>query len=389
MSAEHHGDPIVISRVEAFVVRLDADGHTTRAPAVYRTIFDRGTLYADVVETVFVRVESTDGVVGWGEALAPAGPRATAAVIEDILRPLLLGQDASRVRFLHARLQESMRERGHLGGFQADGIAGVDIALWDLLGRSRGLSVADLLGGAFRTRVPTYVSSITGDSDDERAQTILELQAQGATRFKLHFGHGVAADLASFDRIRSLVPTGDFAVDVHGVYTLPQAVDLARGLAERHAWFLESALPPENLDDFARLADKVDLALAAGEAMRNRYEASAWIARNALQIYQPDVGRTGITEGSNIATIASAASRQVMPHHSLALGPALAAGLHVAATAQAMPSFEYQITAVRNANSLLAEPLEVHAGHMVLPAGPGLGVEPLEAEIRAAAQGPR
>ncbi len=383
------GTPLVISRVETFVLRLDADGHPTSARPMYRTIFDRGTLYADLTETVLVRVETEDGAVGWGESLAPVGPRVTAAVIDDVLSPIILGQEAGRTRWLHSRMQESMRERGHLTGFQADGIAGVDIALWDLVGRARGLSVSALLGGAFRTEIPTYVSSIAGDTIEERAETIQQLRDAGARRFKLHLGHGVRDDLAAFDRIRELVPDVELAVDVHGVYSLPQALDLARGLFERHAWFLESALPPENLDDFARLADAADIALAAGEAMRNRFEAAAWIARDAVHIYQPDVGRTGISEAWTIAAMANAASRPVMPHHSLALGPALAAGMHIAATTQLMPSFEYQIGAVHNANGLLACPLDVSAGHMVLPAGAGLGIEVLEDEIRAAALGTR
>lgn len=383
------GDRLAISRVETFVVRLDATGAPTSARPRYYTVFDRGTLYADLVETVFVRLETTEGVVGWGEVLAPVGPRVAAAVIDDVLAPILLGEDARGIRRLHARLQESMRERGHLGGYHADAIAGVDIALWDLVGRARGLSVADLLGGAYRTEVPTYVSSIAGETPEERAETILRLREQGASRFKLHLGHGVRADLDAFDRIRARVPEGDFAVDVHGVYSLPEALDLARGLFERDAWFLESALPPENLDDFTRLAAKADVALAAGEAMRTRFEAAQWIARDAVHIYQPDVGRTGITEAWAIATLANAASRPVMPHHSLALGPALAAGIHIAATTELMPAFEYQITAVRNANGLLHAPVEVSVGTMTLPAGPGLGVEPREDEIRSAARASR
>lgn len=376
------GAPITIERVETFLVRLTSAGEPTRREPTLRTIFDRGTLYSDLVETLLVRVESTDGATGWGEALAPVGARAVAGVITDGLASLVIGEDAGRIRANLARMQESMRERGHLGGLYADAIAAIDIALWDLVGRTHGLSASALLGGAFRDRLPTYVSSIAGEDDEERASTISALAAEGAHSFKLHLGHGVAADLASFERLSSAAPGARFAVDVHGVYTLPEARSLAAGLGERGAWFLESALPPDAMDDFARLSAGSSLAIAAGEAFRNRFEVASWLSRDALSIYQPDTGRTGITEAVNIAIMTSASGRQLMPHHSIALAPALAAGIHVAATAQLMPAFEYQIAAVRNANSLLAAPLSVGPAEAVVPSGPGLGIEMHEEMIR-------
>ncbi|WP_374975041.1 mandelate racemase/muconate lactonizing enzyme family protein [Microbacterium trichothecenolyticum] len=376
------GVPIIVDRVETFLIRLTSDGEPTRREPTLRTIFGRGTLYSDLVETLLVRIQSRDGAVGWGEALAPVGARAVAGAINDGVASLVIGQDAGRIRANLARMQESMRERGHLGGLYADAIAAIDIALWDLVGQTHGLSVSAMLGGAFRERIPTYVSSIAGEDDDERAGTISALAEEGAHSFKLHLGHGVAADLASFERLSSAAPGCRFAVDVHGVYTLPEAHSLAAGLADRGAWFLESALPPDAMDDFARLSSRSSLPIAAGEAFRNRFEVASWLSRDALSIYQPDTGRTGITEAANIAVMTSASGRQLMPHHSIALAPALAAGMHVAATAQLMPAFEYQIAAVRNANSLITAPLDVSPAEANVPNGPGLGIELREDAIR-------
>jgi galactonate dehydratase len=379
-------DEIAIARIETFALRLDGDGLPDASAPRYRTVFERGTLYSDHVETVLVRIESADGAVGWGEALAPVGPRIVATVIDDVLAPILIGEDASRIRPLRARMQESMRERGHLGGYQADAIAGVDLALWDLVGRVRGRSVAELLGGAFRTEVPMYVSSIPGATDDERAERISAFAAEGATAFKLHLGHGVQRDLAAYERLSAAAPGARYAVDVHGVYSLPDALALAGGLAERGAWFLESALPPDAMDDFARLTARATLPIAAGEAFRTRYEVAAWIARDALSIYQPDVGRTGITEAADIAVLTESRLRQIAPHHSVALGPALAAGLQIAATARLCPAFEYQFAAVRNANAFLVEPLRITGAVATLPIGPGLGIEIREDDVRTAAR---
>lgn len=385
VDSHQQSGPIVIGRIETFLVRVDSDGALTKNPAVLRTVFARGTLYSDVVETLLVRIESIDGAVGWGETLAPVGARAVGAIIDDVLAPLLVGQDAARVRALQVFMQETMRERGHLGGLYADAIAGIDIALWDLVGNHRGLRVADLLGGAFRETIPTYVSSIAGGDDDERAATIRDLRDRGARRFKLHLGHGVAADLASYDALSAAAPGAAFAVDVHGVYSLPSAIALGLGLADRNAWFLESPMPPDALDDFAALSSRVPLPIAAGEAFRNRYEVAAWLRRDALTVYQPDVGRTGITEAAHIGVMAGAALRELTPHHSIALAPALAAGMHIAATTHLMPAFEYQIAAVRNANAIIVTPLEVSEREMHLPVGPGLGIQIREELIREAA----
>lgn len=371
--------------LETFVLRLDPEGVPVQAAPAYRTIFERGTLYSDLVETVLVRLEVESGVVGWGEALAPVGARAVAAIVDDVLAPVVIGRDGARAHEIHDAMQESMRERGHLGGYHADAVAGVDIALWDLLGHARASPITELFGGARRTRIPMYVSSIAGATDPERAETIARLASGGAHAFKLHLGHGVAADLDSFDRLSAAAPAARFAVDVHGVYRLPDALALAHGLAERGAWFLESALPPDAVADFARLTARARLPIAAGEAFRNRFEVADWIDRDALDIYQPDVGRTGLTEGVRIAALAEAAGRATMPHHSIALGPALAAGLHLAALAPIMPAFEYQASAVRNANSLLEEALVVTPDHAILPEGPGLGIRILEDVVRAAA----
>lgn len=374
-----------VTSVESFILRIDGQGELLPDEPEYNVAKNRGTLYSPAAETVFVRIEADDGTVGWGECLAPVGPRVVAAIIEDIITPALLGADPREVRPLRQRLGELMRERGHLFGHQADALAGVDIALWDLAGKLHGVSVATLLGGAYRTVIPTYVSSIAGSTDEARAETIARLHRDGAQRFKLHLGAGVEADLRSIDVARAVAPDARFAVDVHCVYSVAEAIRLGRGLDERGIWFFESALPAENARGSAELARAIDTPVAAGEAMRNRYEVADWIAQGALDLYQPDIGRTGITEGSVIATLANAAYLPVSPHHSVATGPALAAGLHVAATTEIMPAFEYQFAAVTRANALLERPLDVFADHMLLPEGPGLGVLVREEKVRAGA----
>lgn len=377
---------LTIKSVETFVLRMVRPGQTPAPKGErYKVAANRGTVYSQAAETLFVRLEAENGVVGWGEGLAPVAPRVPAAIVEDLFTPVLIGADASDVRPLRNRLAETMRERGHLYGHQADALAAVDIALWDLLGHSVGLPVAQLLGGAFRRDVPTYTSQISGSDDATRAESVAKLYADGVRRFKLHLGQGVAADLATFDAVAAVAPGSQIAIDAHCVYDVATATRLGRGLDERGGWFLESPLTAENIGGHAELAAAVDTPIAAGEAFRHRYEVSDWISRAAVDVLQPDIGRTGITEGHIIGVLAGAAYRPIMPHHSVALGLALAAGLHVAAATENMPAFEYQPSGVLIANELLTEPILTAPDHLPLPDGPGLGITVDEDKVRSLA----
>ncbi|SDU57250.1 mandelate racemase/muconate lactonizing enzyme family protein [Jiangella alkaliphila] len=373
---------LVIAAVEALPLRLALDGTPDRGGPDYQAPHERPTIYSPSRETVFVRIETTDGLVGWGEALVPVAPRVVAAIVEDLLTPALIGADAADVRPLRYRLGELMRERGHLGGHQADALAAVDIALWDLLGRATGLPVATLLGGAFQRRIPSYLTSVGTATTAEQFRQHWD---DGVRRFKLHLGPSVDESLATFDAAAAVLPDAAFAVDVHCRLDGASGLRLARELSARGAWFLESALPAEHARGYAELAAAADLPIAAGEAHRHRYEVADWLAIDALDIYQPDIGRTGITEGDAIATLANTAYRPILPHHSAALGLALAAGLHVAAAADNAPFFEFSPGTVALANVLLAEPIVTEPDAYLLPDGPGLGVVVDEDKVRAAA----
>ncbi|GAA2329719.1 mandelate racemase/muconate lactonizing enzyme family protein [Dactylosporangium salmoneum] len=331
------------------------------------------SLYSDRFETLIVRLTCDDGTVGWGEALAPVAPEVPAAIVERLLTPALLGADPTRVRPLWATLTGLMRERGHLVGHQADALAAVDIALWDLAGKAAGLPVHALLGGAFRESVPTYVSGLPVNTDDERAELAREWAAKGVTSVKLHLGRGVRADLAAYDAVAAAGLR--VAVDAHWAYDLADALRLGRALDERGAWFLEAPLVPEDVEGHRELAAALVTPIAVGEMLRNRYEFQQWLRARALDLAQPDVGRTGITEAMAIAELAAAHHVPVAPHHSVGLGVVLAAGLHVAAAIELMPVFEFQPGPFPVANRILTRPLSGGPVAFPLPSAPGLGVD--------------
>ena len=333
------------------------------------------SLYSDRFETLLVKLTADDGTVGWGEALAPVAPEVPQAIVERLLAPALAGQDPRRVRPLWARLTGLMRERGHLVGHQADALAAVDIALWDLAGRAYGLPVHALLGGAFRTEVPTYVSGLPRPTDAARAALAADWVGQGVRAIMLHLGHGVDADLATYDAVAAAHPDLRVAIDAHWAYDPADALRLGRALDDRRAWFLEAPLVPEDLAGHRELAGAIATPVAVGETLRNRYEFRAWLAARAVDLCQPDVARTGITEAMAIAEVAAAHHVPVAPHHSVGLGVAVAAGLHVAAAVEAMPAFEYQPGTMRVASRILAAPLPGGPASLPVPDAPGLGVD--------------
>lgn len=344
------------------------------------------SLYSARYETLLVKVAAADGSVGWGEALAPVGPEVPAAVVDHLIAPVLLGMDPTSPRASTSRLRGLMRERGHLVGHQADALAAVDIALWDLAGRILGVSTTTLLGGALRTSIPTYVSGLPRPTDDARVALARKWEQRGAMAVKLHLGYGLEADLATVDRIRSSTPSLRVAVDAHWAYDVSTATRMAAYLAEQGVWFLEAPLEPEDVTGHAELVARSPIPIAVGESLRNRYEFCHWLNSRSLHIAQPDVGRTGITEAMTIAALCEARHIPIAPHHSVGLGIALAAGLQVAASAETVSAFEYQPSSTVVGAQILETPPEHDAASFMLPSGPGLGVDVDEDAVRKLAE---
>ena len=381
--SEYH---MQIVNVDVHVLKLEAsvpeavylgqrpDGTQPEANEGYRVRKPWRSLYSARFETVLVKITNSDGAVGWGEALAPVGPGILAETIRSLIAPQLIGRDPRFIRPLWSELRGLMRERGHLVGHQADALAAVDIALWDLVGHIHGLSVSTMIGGAFHQEVPVYISGLPVPTNNERAKLAKDWFEKGAGAVKLHVGFGVQEDLAIFDAVAAAAPGLGIAVDAHWVYSRSDALKLGRELDERGALFLEAPLAPEDVAGHVALQSHLSTPVAVGETLRNRYEFSQWVNAGALQILQPDIGRTGITEGMLISDLATTNHLLVAPHHSVGLGISFAAGMHVAAASESLLLFEYQPSTLEMASKILTEPMTTPPDLVPLPSGPGLGI---------------
>lgn len=343
----------------------------------YRSIYSRN------LETLLVKITTDSGIYGWGEALAPVGPEIAGEIIDRLFKNFLIGQDPRDIDVIWSRLYDSMRERGYFTGFMVDALTAVDVALWDILGKSVQLPVYQLLGGAYRREIPAYVSGIPKQTREERIELALEWKAKGFTAIKLHLGFGVHedAEIAAYMR-EALGPRFRLMVDAHWQYSVPEAIRLGRELERLNIEFLEAPTAPEDIEGTAEITRALDIAIAIGEAKRTRYQFKDRLLKRAADIYQPDIGRTGITEARKIANLAEAFNIPIAPHLSVGQGICIAATLHLSAAISNLLIVEYQPTVMTVANSLLVRPLVCEQGHYLLPEGPGLGVDIDEEQLR-------
>jgi D-galactarolactone cycloisomerase len=369
-----------IASLNAFPVRLPRDAAAAKGTAGsptalsgsggYRWSTAYPVLYSVNFETALVRLELSNGLVGWGEAQAPLAPEVACTIAEHLLRPAVVGEEfdgsPGRIAALWDRMYATMRVRGHSGGFMLDAMSGVDIALWDLAGKLAHKPVAHLLAAAPNQSVPAYLSGTSGATVAERAAFAARHAAEGFSLVKLYYETEWRDLLAVADAL----PAGmQFAVDA--LWHLPpaDAVAMARELDARSARWLECPLYPEDVAGHAALAAAITTPLALGESYRTLAELQPFLS--IAKILQPDLGRVGIT---GFMKIAATFPGSVVPHLSIAMGPQVAAAIHVAAAAANCSLCEYNPNVLATANAFLAEPLQCGGGWYAVPAAPGLGI---------------
>jgi L-alanine-DL-glutamate epimerase-like enolase superfamily enzyme len=342
-------------------------------------------VYSVLSQSCFVKLTTNTGCVGWGEAQAPMVPEVAGTLLRELLAPLVLGLDPRRHEVIFDRLYRSMNVRGHTTGFMLDAIAGIDLALWDLRGRLYHAPVCELLGGPFRKRLPAYISGIRMPDVNSRVQAGREAILAGYSGVKAYLGRGAAHDAQEMLALRDGLPAGaEIETDLFWKYDRATAIRLGRTADEVQAAWLESPLDPEDVAGHAALAAAIDTPVAVGEPLRSARAFRQWLDAEALDIAQPDVLRTGITEGKKIADLANHYHREVAFHTSTFLGVGLAATFHLAA---AVPNFrvqEHQPVSMAITNRFIDPVLEVDEGEIVVPMGDGFGVTVDEERLASA-----
>lgn len=330
-------------------------------------------------DAIIVRVETDDGIVGYGEAHPGRSAGAIVSLIHNTLAPLIMGLEATDVIGAWQRIHRMQFSSHGLGAGAALAYSGIDMALWDIRGKAVNLPVYALMGGS-RRRIPAYAGGIAmgfqpPESLADEAQSYVD---RGYKAVKLRFGDTAHDDIARIRHVRKVLGDDiDILTDANTNYTIAQARRVLPVLAEVQAGWLEE---PFACNDFAsyREAAKITplVPIAAGENHFMRFEFAQMLEAGAVQIWQPDLSKTGgITEGIRIAALASA-FRIPIHAHSSATGLNHAASLHFLAATENAGYFEACVSHFNPFRDMFGATFEIGAdGCVEPPAGPGLGVE--------------
>jgi D-galactarolactone cycloisomerase len=331
------------------------------------------------VSIVLVEVRTADGILGYGECLGRFGARAYAELINEVFAPRLLGQSAFDIRRLWQQMRASLT--GRAGGMLVEAIAGVDIALWDVVGKALGQPVHRLLGGMGRSQVDCYASSVNWANLEVMEAQALHVVSLGFQAIKIKLGQPVARAIETATRLREVVPAHvRLSVDANWAYSLDEAVAVGHALHRLGYWFFEEPIVPEDVAGYAQLRRTVSVPLAAGESDYTVAHASELLRERLVAIIQPDVARAGgISETRDIATLAQAFHVGYAPHVGWSGAVCVAASLQLAAAMPAFVSFECMFIANPLRDALATQRVgaaqDLVDGRLTVPQGPGLGID--------------
>jgi galactonate dehydratase len=344
---------------------------------------------------VFVRIETGDGLIGWGEASLEGYADVVVAAVNQFSQ-YLIGKDPSTIEDHWQVLTKGGFYRG--GPVLASAVAGVDQALWDLLGKRLGVPVHQLLGGKVRDRIRAY-GWVGGDDPSEVAEHIQAQIEAGLTAVKMN-ASGIMSRSGSVSELNGVVdrvstarsvlgPDRDVAVDCHGRFSLATARRLAPLLEPFQPFFIEEPVVPENSHLIERIVNSTNIPIATGERLYSRQEFLP-VLQAGVPIIQPDISHAGgISEVRRIAALAETFDALVAPH--CPLGPlALASCLQVGFATSNFLIQEQSLGIHYNKGAEVLdylvnpEPLTFVDGHFLLLSGPGLGIEIDESAVRSA-----
>ncbi len=351
---------------------------------------------AEMRNWVFVRVETDNpDLVGWGEATLEWKTKAVVGAVED-LAPLLIGRDPRDIEQAVRVLKKHSFWR--LGVIGMSAVSGIEMALWDILGKALGVPVWRLLGGKVRDKVRVYTHLGLGDMravyQTLDAEPLLarahEVVAKGYTAFKAvfipytHF-HAPLPEVDKVGRMmealrKAVGPNIDVMVDFHGrPASAAAALAYIDALAPGRPMFVEEPLPPGEIDALKVVAAHSKVPLATGERLVDRAEFAELLAARAVSIVQPDICHCGgLLEAKKIAAMAEAVSVGVAPHNPL--GPiAGVAALHFAVSTPNHVIQEEMVGAVPWYFEVVDGPIRLVDGFWQVPEAPGLGIAVNEA----------
>ena len=319
---------------------------------------------SSTTQSGIVRVDTDEGLTGWGEHNVNFLPNLSARRMEQQAREWLVGRDPQNITAFHQDCPLETRLK-----------SGIELALWDICGKAVGLPVAVLLGGMIRPRVE--VAACMGIQSYERAGEFARWYVElGFGTLKTKAGADMTEDLEMVRGIREAV--GDrlkLRIDPNRAYSPQQATELCRHLEQYHLEYLEQPIPAEPLSDSTRLRQQTRVPIALNESVTDPASVIAIVREEAAEFILPDTHTAGgILPCVKIGHICEAAGLPSIMHCGHDLGPKTAAMLHVAAACPAY-SLANDTTYYGLEDDIITEPFRIESGTIAVPNKPGLGIE--------------
>ena len=337
-------------------------------------VFSRSGL-RNTRSTTLIKVETDDGIYGLGSA--SGNGELIEFIVARVLQPMLIGMDPTAIDEIWdaAYVRGGHKEFG-TRGIGVVALSGVDVALWDILGKVRGVPLYQLLGGKVRDKVPVYATALYPEEPSKVARRARDFADQGFHGVKIKVGFDLDQDIRIVRAVRQELGR-DFIVmtDANQGYSIDVAINAAQAFADAGAFWLEEPLFVEDIEGHAILRQRGNTPIAVGENLHMAYAFENFILRGAVDFIQPDVARAGgITE---IRKITALAARHHVPvsFHTWGDGVALAASVHLCAALQDCIVMELDYTYNPLREELLREPFKVEKGYLTPSDKPGLGIE--------------
>ena len=344
-----------------------SEGLIANPMSIYPRFKEKRSSWFGPMTAAIVEIETDAGLRGFGTVGGGKG-RLAAPIIDGQFKTLLLGQSPFDTELLWEQMFRASQFYGRRGAV-IEVMSGIDLALWDLVGKALGQPVYNLIGGRTKDRIPVYV---TGNLTERHLQ-------EGFRDVKLALLHGPAdgreglrANIELVERTRKLIgPDGDIMLDCYMALDVPYTIALAKAVAEFRVLWIEEPVPPDQIDSYRRIKDALpDILITGGEHEYTRYGFRELIEKHAVDILQPDIYRAGgLSELIKVAAMASAYNLPVIPH-----GVGAPTYHFVTATSNA-PRAEFVDIFAQGGGPLLKGEPQPKNGFLELSAAPGFGYE--------------
>ena len=305
--------------------------------------FQISTTTFNEVRALVVKVTTDDGIVGIGESLVRESPRATKYLIEEMLAPKIIGDDPIDAAAIWWKMFSVMRTRGHTKGVFLEAISGIDVAIWDIIGKSLNMPTYKVLNGFGRKELPAYASSVFIGSIQNMIEQTEKFLNKGYKTIKIKLGMGTHKDVDAIKAIREYVGESiRLMVDCNSIYDAGTAIELGRKLEKYDIYWMEEPVPPYDLEGYELVRNNQPLRLASGEGEYGMYGFRDLLDTSSLSIVQPDLGRVGgYTEGMRVAALIYSKNLKIAPHTGMCSAVNIVASMHYAAAAPNLFMFEF------------------------------------------------